>query len=369
MTAFTFHYASTLSEDEVAAYVSDLHLHSTMLLLYQTPPALCYVSDRNLHSTMLLLYLYFLNGFGYDSNIYIPLCFYFISWCLLRKTGCGPIYIPLCFYFIEPLVIQTINGVLFTFHYASTLSIYSLQSFYPSTPFTFHYASTLSYTCPTIQSLLYKFTFHYASTLSGFVFVARPFSIYLHSTMLLLYRNDPGRVVQRCRDLHSTMLLLYRYESLVYKGKLENLHSTMLLLYPQPCTSLRYRYLHLHSTMLLLYPSLLKNHCTVSSFTFHYASTLSRCMSARSNWISHLHSTMLLLYPSLSASWVAYRRNLHSTMLLLYPIVPENRLLFFLFTFHYASTLSRTSRQISLLLPIYIPLCFYFIYIPGSSWL
>ena len=76
---------------------------------------------------------------------------------------------------------------LFTFHYASTLSmlsatkpadLYNLHSImlllYPGgfgsllhpSPFTFHYASTLSAAGQTAFNALIKFTFHYASTLS-----------------------------------------------------------------------------------------------------------------------------------------------------------------------------------------------------------
>ena len=77
--SFTFHYASTLSDVSPDPVLLILHLHSTMLLLYRR---LTVVSV-------------------FSICIYIPLCFYFIG-------PCGP-------------MILTVFG--FTFHYASTLSL------------------------------------------------------------------------------------------------------------------------------------------------------------------------------------------------------------------------------------------------------
>ena len=83
------------------------------------------------------------------------------------------------------------------------------------------------------------------------------------------------------------------------------------------------RRINLHSTMLLLYP-----------YAFY----------KNGGGKSHLHSTMLLLYPTSLGFTVICCVDLHSTMLLLYPI---------------------SVRGSSALLPIYIPLCFYFIGSPG----
>ena len=96
--------------------------------------------------------------------------------------------------------------------------------------FTFHYASTLSL-CPRTESrehLIYiplcfyfilsgwhrsgwhvSFTFHYASTLSVSVYIERVSEWNLHSTMLLLYHVIRDRIPVRDHHLHSTMLLLY----------------------------------------------------------------------------------------------------------------------------------------------------------------
>ena len=231
------------------------------------------------------------------TPIYIPLCFYFIA---LRKTSeysVTLIYIPLCFYFI---------GQRKTVH-RSTLSIYIPLCFY------FIRVGDLD------GGLLIQFTFHYASTLSR---LTRSFGIryrYLHSTMLLLYRNTRQGSGLFCpiyiplcfyfilqtvavkapgiENLHSTMLLLYQ------GGKrgglviwLLNLHSTMLLLYLFPEIEIDNDLLNLHSTMLLLYRNRYVHFASSSAFTFHYASTLSHLIPGHNSSDIHLHSTMLLLY-------------------------------------------------------------------------
>ena len=105
---------------------------------------------------------------------------------------------------------------------------------------------------------------------------------------------------------------------------------------------------------------------TVSLFTFHYASTLSKTSTDPDPGCHNLHSTMLLLYRSSRRILQAGHIHLHSTMLLLYRI-PSSRLTVspLWFTFHYASTLSEFALFIFILLYfIYIPLCFYFIILP-----
>ena len=102
-----------------------------------------------------------------------------------------------------------------------------------------------------------------------------------------------------------------------------------------------------------------------SIFTFHYASTLSgitiqlflpyifiyiplcfyfiRCvLKPENNWRIYLHSIMLLLYRKDSIVDLMCENNLHSIMLLLYPSRCTIASLVSIFTFHYASTLSKT---------------------------
>ena len=98
--SFTFHYASTLSSLLSCLIRSLLTLHSIMLLLYR-------------EGEILLRIRY---------TLYIPLCFYFIE---------EPFY----FFYLSPI---------FTFHYASTLSLGTAFCVLTSIFFTFHYASTLS---------------------------------------------------------------------------------------------------------------------------------------------------------------------------------------------------------------------------------
>ena len=74
----------------------------------------------------------------------------------------------------------------FTFHYASTLSIWKTSGGF-FLLFTFHYASTLSFAITPPPKPTHRFTFHYASTLS--IWISRPAQSHpnLHSIMLLLY--------------------------------------------------------------------------------------------------------------------------------------------------------------------------------------
>ena len=109
-------------ETDIEKLFDDVTLHSTMLLLYQSTKTVHLLIILPLHSTMLLLY---------------PLLT-----CII--TGCLNLYIPLCFYYITDLCDGEQNHIYFTFHYASTISglpesIANLK-FY----FTFHYASTIS---------------------------------------------------------------------------------------------------------------------------------------------------------------------------------------------------------------------------------
>ena len=142
------------------------------------------------------------------------------------------------------------------------------------------------------------FTFHYASTLSLVCPRSCPPMSNLHSTMLLLYHIQSKLVgifnliyiplcfyfivstlpyrKQRHTHLHSTMLLLYQSYYAGYTIINTHLHSTMLLLYLILRILAPREVPDLHSTMLLLYriQSARRNH-RHGSFTFHYASTLS----------------------------------------------------------------------------------------------
>ena len=96
-------------------------------------------------------------------------------------------------------------------------------------------------------------------------------------------------------------------------------------------------------------------------FTFHYASTLSNGLLSRSHSLHHLHSIMLLLYLR-SCSGHLFIRWIYIP--LCFYFIPEGQQDILdkpLFTFHYASTLSRAVRDHPHNSTIYIPLCFYFI--------
>ena len=274
------------------------YLHSTMLLLYRTIRAPSRIRISYLHSTMLLLYRCPSTRRLPGSAIYIPLCFYFIKaeagdfsstvtdlhstmlllypGLLSDKTGKSYIYIPLCFYFIATGQFGELLDRLFTFHYASTLSVL-------------------------LRRLLQLF-------------------LYLHSTMLLLYRREKAKMFWRFPRIYIPLCFYF----------ISDKHPKD----PQPL-----------------------------SFTFHYASTLSLYSTALPHTKPYLHSTMLLLYHRGMPVQEVAEFHLHSTMLLLYRIeCPSGWICAKEFTFHYASTLSYgieiVARGFS---HIYIPLCFYFI--------
>ena len=186
---FTFHYASTLSTKVSIVNINKI-IYIPLCFYFIRSPALPAASPvSNLHSTMLLLYQVSLMAKGKYEYIYIPLCFYFIP--------VPSLYFPAL--------------VIFTFHYASTLSTVPLGS-----------------------------TLHRSN---------------LHSTMLLLYQGRSGSP----RPTYPIYIPLC-----FYFIDVATLYS---YLYPPD----------LHSTMLLLYPGYSHTRQRLPlSFTFHYASTLSR---------------------------------------------------------------------------------------------
>ena len=95
---FTFHYASTYTEEVPEKEEPLFSLHSTMLLLIRTHHQFFCPVILTLHSTMLLLILI-------KKNVIL----------LLKK-----LYIPLCFYLYDSQKFFTGIFILFTFHYAST---------------------------------------------------------------------------------------------------------------------------------------------------------------------------------------------------------------------------------------------------------
>ena len=144
------------------------------------------------------------------------------------------------------------------------------------------------------------------------------------------------------KTLHSTMLLLYRYP--IRSG------SCCKKLYIPLC----FYYIGTSVRNPLSFSNLYIPLC------FYY---ITRQQKGQQRYILSLHSTMLLLY----LRRIQHRRKLllplHSTMLLLYPGILDLLLpLCYIFTFHYASTISDwrhnpfAPQQL-----LYIPLCFYYI--------
>ena len=129
----------------------------------------------------------------------------------------------------ECLPVEVSSAVLFTFHYASTYTLFGMFGWGGYGLFTFHYAST--YTQDT---------------------EAQPRQeTYLHSTMLLLILTTTTHYYQRSFHLHSTMLLL-------------------ILLYLSHASYFEHIYIPL-CFYLYSMPSIAQ--MTSTLFTFHYAST------------------------------------------------------------------------------------------------
>ena len=229
------------------------------------------------------------------------------------------IYIPLCLYFIADLLHRICIWCQFTFHYASTLSTLMCTV-----------SGGIVYLHSTML-LLYRLNRHHIKEVIiiyiplCFYFIALPRSYRhrdhpnLHSTMLLLYHDRTAVLNVKKHNLHSTMLLLYQIAQMQIQAQVQDLHSTMLLLYPCPRTSLPSSNQDLHSTMLLLYPIQWSSLGGTNLFTFHYASTLSEQAS-----VGRMES--ILIYIPLCFYFIF--------LLALSGLPP------FTFTFHYASTLS-----------------------------
>ena len=93
-----FYFITTRTHSQKASWSN---LHSTMLLLYQTPVGFTPFVSMYLHSTMLLLYHVVLAPCAFSANIFT---FHYASTLssAFLSSFCNfqIIYIPLCFYFI-----------------------------------------------------------------------------------------------------------------------------------------------------------------------------------------------------------------------------------------------------------------------------
>ncbi len=235
--------------------------------------------ERYLHSTMLLLYLTHPAGlflpvipftFHYASTlsdcarhcvmeffIYIPLCFYFIEISEKYQNILKPIYIPLCFYFICLLQIYQTYWIAYLHSTMLLLYLENNREICEAFPeFTFHYASTLSQS-PTLRSRNAK-------------------KIYIP---LCFYFIDLQNITQSLGfyHLHSTMLLLYPPDRRTWKRQ----RSTFTFHYASTLSAERAR---LQWSCNRIYIPLcfyfihrrIDQSGQSNSFTFHYASTLSR---------------------------------------------------------------------------------------------
>ena len=236
----------------VAVPMISNNLHSIMLLLYLGSATQDIVMELHLHSIMLLLYPWETLVDWTASNIYIPLCFYFINY---RQIPAYPQYE-------------------FTFHYASTLSLSDSQR-------------------TQLKHIYIPLCFYFIDK-DGYIVYAKT---HLHSIMLLLYRERESWSHIRQKNLHSIMLLLYPFVSASTVPETINLHSIMLLLYLfNPITSNIQIYIYIPLCFYFIAWRVCYRRLSVSKFTFHYASTLSAIQAQREKKAIHLHSIMLLLY-------------------------------------------------------------------------
>ena len=162
--------------------------------------------------------------------------------------------------------------------------------------FTFHYASTLSL-CPAVRVPLYNIYIPLC-----FYFIVTRFSV---SDGSYIFTFHYASTLSEIRETREKML--------------KDLHSTMLLLYRSPCRTGSILHFYLHSTMLLLY--LNRNGCNDpfwSEFTFHYASTLSYSAHS-SNLLIKIYIPLCFYFITTKRAQASMDMHLHSTMLLLYP--------------------------------------------------
>ena len=317
---FTFHYASTLSHWRTGAGSFPVRIYIPLCFYFIE---YCY-ARRIAKRLFTFHYASTLSDTGITtstlSSIYIPLCFYFIGVSSPFNASIKFIYIPLCFYFIRPFVPR---GRLISSIYIP-LCFYFINIFRKSLclvfTFTFHYASTLS---QTQESQTAPYLYIYIPLCFYFIQTRRPFQKALSFIYIPLcfYFINYGQIPiwHWQTNLHSIMLLLYLWQT---RGR-----NPICYIYIPLC----FYFIGCRKTEL----------CTADTFTFHYASTLSCRVYPHKLRKTHLHSIMLLLYPAKLAlnCWNC----LIYIPLCFYFINFLFRLrnVLSLFTFHYASTLSK----------------------------
>ena len=143
-----------------------------------------------------------------------------------------------------------------------------------------------------------QFTFHYASTLSLPADPSLVQVLHLHSTMLLLYLifNDATEIT--VQHLHSTMLLLY-LKGLQFCLGQAYIYIPLCFYFIEGNAVLPVIRARIYIPLCFYFiTETTTDSIFITTFTFHYASTLSLHRVVRPYVDLHLHSTMLLLYPS-----------------------------------------------------------------------
>ena len=127
----------------------------------------------------------------WELPIYIPLCFYFIWIRMEHWSTVSWIYIPLCFYFIRGRAPGDQHSSEIYIPLCFYFIISACRRIRHRKTFTFHYASTLSPTVGYFAQDSNVFTFHYASTLSD---IRKPSgfdgSFYIPLCFYFIYTDD-----------------------------------------------------------------------------------------------------------------------------------------------------------------------------------
>ena len=146
---------------------------------------------------------------------------------------------------------------IFTSHYVSINSIFTLTKVRPPMAFTSHYVSINSEQSQDALFTSKIFTSHYVSINSSDTEPSNAFQLIFTSHYVSINSiQQPQSVGQLLQDLHPTMYLL------------------ILFLFTIHC----YIQLHLHPTMYLLILTLQRQGIQVSVFTSHYVSINSVCL-------------------------------------------------------------------------------------------
>ena len=210
-------------------------LHSTMLLFQQGMNNDSPIQDATLHSTMLLFQPNFTCSYRTFELLYIPLCFYFncvfrmfymdgmtftfhyASISTIKHPDNACLWLVFTFHYasistLRPEMSKRMNKI-FTFHYASISTWFSSFNCITSITFTFHYASISTKIVTLIPRMKSDFTFHYASISTMGCGACNPYDFYFTFHYASISTDADCTKETPVVSLHSTMLLFQLWTS------------------------------------------------------------------------------------------------------------------------------------------------------------